>query len=368
VRYGAAVDVDLSHRVDEVPERFVPDEMHGDLVEAEHLARYWWAASLADGRRVLDAGCGMGYGTNLLAAAGATQSVGVDVAESVIEVASTSAGERVSFTAADVRQLPFDDGTFDLVVCFEVIEHIEDQDQVLDELARVLAPHGVLAVSSPNPDAYVPGNPHHVRELRPEELRELVAKRFEHVEVFAQANWISSVVVQPARIASPRLAAIPELQAATVTEPDPGGAPYAVALASRKALPIPVTRLVATGLAEPRRWLELFSEQQELLTRQHRHIDGIADQAAELRELHDQLRRSEAEIARLTGVEALLLNAQERLETMRGEQMSELIAVHDELNAVTAQRDRSAAVLRAVFASPSWRITAPLRRLKGLLR
>jgi hypothetical protein len=175
-------------------------------------------------------------------------------------------------------------------------------------------------------------------------------------------------VVQPGLIASPRLDPIPQLQAATVTEPEPGGAPYAVALASRDPLPTPVTRLVATGLAEPRRWLERFAQQQELLTHQHRRLDDVADQAAELRELHDQLRRSEAEIARLTGVEERLLRAEQRLETMRAEQMSELIAVHDELNAVQGERDRSAAILRAVFASPSWRITAPLRQLKRLLR
>ena len=78
---------------DGVPERFVPAEMHGQLVEAEHLARYLWATRFAAGRRVLDAGCGMGYGSVLLAAAGAESVEGVDASEAVIAVAEEQAGE-----------------------------------------------------------------------------------------------------------------------------------------------------------------------------------------------------------------------------------------------------------------------------------
>src|SRR4051794_5836632 len=152
----------LADFVEGTPGRFVPEEMRGELVEAEHLVRYWWAASVAEGRRVLDAGCGMGYGSELMAASGAASVDALDLAEPVVAAAQAATGS-VRFRVGDVCELPFEDGVFDLVVCFEVIEHIEDQPRALDEMHRVLAPGGLIAVSSPNRGVYVPGNPHHVR-------------------------------------------------------------------------------------------------------------------------------------------------------------------------------------------------------------
>ena len=71
--------------MDPTGERLVPDAQRDQLIYAEHLARYFLASQLAAGRRVLDAGCGEGYGTALLAAAGAASVVGVDVDEPTIE-------------------------------------------------------------------------------------------------------------------------------------------------------------------------------------------------------------------------------------------------------------------------------------------
>src|SRR3954452_3485544 len=120
---------ELSNRVDGIPERFVPGEAQGELVEAEHLVRYAWAASLARQRRVLDAGCGMGYGTDMLDRAGALSAIGVDIADEVVEVpASQAEATNLRFVAGDIRELPFEDCSFDLVVCFETIEHIAEQD------------------------------------------------------------------------------------------------------------------------------------------------------------------------------------------------------------------------------------------------
>ena len=70
-----------------VPERFVPDAMRGQLVAAEHVARYTWASAFCSGRRVLDAGCGAGYGSELLNGAGASEVVAVDSSEAALQLA-----------------------------------------------------------------------------------------------------------------------------------------------------------------------------------------------------------------------------------------------------------------------------------------
>src|SRR5918997_502567 len=173
-------------------ERFDPAQMGGGLIEAEHRARYWWATPWVAGNAVLDAGCGVGYGTALLADHGPARLVGVDVSA---EALTHAPGDRAELVEADVRELPFEPDSFDLVVCFEVIEHVEEQERVLDELRRVLRPGGTLLVSSPNRDVYAPGNPHHVHEYRPDELRDALGRRFGHVELHGQHVVLASAIV-----------------------------------------------------------------------------------------------------------------------------------------------------------------------------
>src|SRR5437667_6043826 len=106
-------------------ERLIPGEVDVDLLN-EHMARYTFAARLARGKRVLDAGCGAGYGSAALAEA-AESVTGVDVAADAIDFARAHyQAENLAFEQASVMQLPLPDGGFDLVVAFEVIEHLED--------------------------------------------------------------------------------------------------------------------------------------------------------------------------------------------------------------------------------------------------
>ncbi|MEI9974183.1 MAG: class I SAM-dependent methyltransferase [Ignavibacteriota bacterium] len=130
-------------------ERVIPGEVDVDLLN-EHLARYTFAARLARGKRVLDAGCGAGYGSAELAR-GAESVVGVDRAADAIEFARAHyAADNISFEEASCEALPHSDASFDLVVAFEVIEHLEDWRGFLREAQRVLAPNGQLVISTPN--------------------------------------------------------------------------------------------------------------------------------------------------------------------------------------------------------------------------
>ena len=164
------------------------------LIAAEHLARYWLAADLASGLDVLDAGCGVGYGAEMIARAGASRVVGIDLAPEAIATASERAGELADFQVGDVQDLPFDEGSFDLVVCFEVLEHLEDPEPAITALKGVLREGGLLIVSSPNRGVYPPGNPHHLHEFTLEELRDALTARFANVVLMRQHPWLASLI------------------------------------------------------------------------------------------------------------------------------------------------------------------------------
>src|SRR5439155_17032663 len=91
-------------------ERLLPDRQRGELVHAQHLARYRFASQFARGRRALDAACGEGYGTAMLVAAGASEAVGIDIDQTTVDHARTKYG--LDFERADVGELPFEDGSF----------------------------------------------------------------------------------------------------------------------------------------------------------------------------------------------------------------------------------------------------------------
>jgi SAM-dependent methyltransferase len=153
------------------------------MTAAEHLARYGFAAPLCRGRRVLDVACGEGYGTSLLAQAGASAVVGVDVASEAIAVAEARfSAPGVRYLAGDATDLPAvlgGEAPFDLVVSYETIEHVPDVDRFLEGIRSVLAPGGIVILSAPNepdPDGHGSANPHHRRAFSFDGFRELAER------------------------------------------------------------------------------------------------------------------------------------------------------------------------------------------------
>lgn len=183
-------------REDRNPERTVidPDE-EGAL---EHLSRYLFAAAGAAGRRVLDGGCGHGYGALLLSRLGAKSVFGIDrsaeTPRAAFELSRRTQPDRagkLSYGAGDLERLPVRDGSIDLVVALEVIEHLDRPERFLAEAARVLAPGGAAVLSTPNrtltsPGWTLPPNRFHLHEYTAEELRSLVTPYFERVELLGQ--------------------------------------------------------------------------------------------------------------------------------------------------------------------------------------
>lgn len=164
-------------------ERLLPTWEH--VTVAEHLHRYALAMSLAAGRRTLDLASGEGYGSGLLGSV-AHSVLGVDRSAAAVTHATRKyGGPSVRFVQSDAARLPCRDAAFDLVVSFETIEHLLDQEAMLDEIRRVLAPEGILVMSSPEranhgeKEGYV--NEFHVLELYGHEFLDLVRRRFPFV-------------------------------------------------------------------------------------------------------------------------------------------------------------------------------------------
>lgn len=158
-------------------ERTIPDLDIENYWFRRHQVVYQRLAPRCADRDVLEAGCGEGYGADLIAGV-ARRVVAVDYdATAVAHVRGRY--PRVEVTQANLAELPLPDASVDVVANFQVIEHLWDQPQFVAECARVLRPSGLLMVSTPNRITFSPGrdtpiNPFHTRELNAEELTELL--------------------------------------------------------------------------------------------------------------------------------------------------------------------------------------------------
>ncbi|MCI0422439.1 MAG: class I SAM-dependent methyltransferase, partial [Acidobacteria bacterium] len=149
-------------------ERVVPGKVEPDLLN-EHLSRYYFARPLVEHRFAVDLGCGTGYGAAVLAQS-ASKVLGLDVSEEAVKFARKHYGApNLGFLISDCRQTPLGSQTVDVAVCFEVIEHLAEQDALLQEVQRVLRPDGLAVISTPNRVYYTEErkevNPFHVHEF-----------------------------------------------------------------------------------------------------------------------------------------------------------------------------------------------------------
>ena len=170
-------------------ERFVPWTKEV-AVAYEHLHRYIWASNFVEDRRVLDLASGEGYGAEILARR-ASYVCGVDLDEEAIRHATDRYRRpNLEFLKGSLTAVPIPEPqSFDVITCFEAVEHIDQHDEMMREVKRLLNPSGLLIVSIPNKEAYeVDGgpNPFHVKELAFEELNALLTRYFPKVTYLGQ--------------------------------------------------------------------------------------------------------------------------------------------------------------------------------------
>jgi SAM-dependent methyltransferase len=170
-------------------ERFVPG-LDGQIWY-EHWHRYHFAAAFAVGKVVVDAACGEGYGSALLARR-AARVTGVDLSAETVALARRRYGAASNLEYAEGRceALPVADGGTDLFVSFETMEHLESPRALIAEAARILRGDGVFMVSTPNKSVYTDQtgyhNPFHPSEMYESEFVDALRERFGAVRLFGQ--------------------------------------------------------------------------------------------------------------------------------------------------------------------------------------
>lgn len=172
-------------------ERFLPEVCDSEMT-IEHKQRYEFAKEYVGGKKVLDAACGEGYGSNILSEA-ADIVVGMDIDAETVRLANEKYGStKLTYKVGNAEKLPFENESFDVIVSFETIEHISEiaQENFLSEIRRVLRPDGLLIMSTPNKAIYTDAvngkNPYHIKEFYTEEFISFMQKRFRNIEVFCQ--------------------------------------------------------------------------------------------------------------------------------------------------------------------------------------
>lgn len=322
-------------------ERIVPgaancEPLFAEKMYVEHSARYLLAAQLASGARGLDVGCGVGYGSRLLAEAGAREVIAFDLSAEAIEHAKANfAHPALRFQTGDATNFAFD-GQFDLITCFELIEHVPDQEAVFRCIAAALAPDGVLVMSSPRA-LEQKRNEFHTHEFTEAEFRAAFARHFPHHRLMVENNHFTSLVTDGKPEALDRIHPLHDQFGL-------GEADYLIGLATkgdpaRLALPKPV--MVMGNEA----YIKLLERDEAIL--QRRRVELEADVGTLRNALHEE---------RMAKQEA------QRAKDEADRQLTRLRDAHQmEIESGNRTQRKLAAQIEAMRVSVSWRLTGPLR-------
>jgi 2-polyprenyl-3-methyl-5-hydroxy-6-metoxy-1,4-benzoquinol methylase len=336
----------------------------GGVLAAHHLHRYELAAGLCAGLRVLDLGCGVGYGSGLLDAAGAATVEGVDVDEQAIATARDAYGsDTVTFTAADAvdRLRALNPDAVDVIVSFETLEHLPRIEDALDRLGELAAAGVRMILSVPNSRAFAEENEFHLTQFGFDEAREAFAR-------LGEVTMLHQYLAEGSLIAGPGGGLRGEVAGLEGAEPEYANTFIAVTGFAPEDLAGATARLaVLARPAHNRYMIELEAANAELWRtnlRLSRGWLGKADAAAA------------AAVARFE-VRIQALEAEIEQRDLRIDELTEVAARNDELyrqelawrdatryHAVDWVRDRVLAIpALGALARFSWRAVSGLRRL-----
>ena len=169
---------------------FVDPYISGVEIHYEHLHRYFFALEFVKRGKVLDLACGEGYGAYILSKK-ADYILGLDIDFSVMQYANHKYKKNnLKFLCADMLKMPLKRKIFDVIVCFEALEHIREHNELFVQVKNILKENGVLIISTPNKKVYTDDrnvkNPFHVKELYIDEFRTLLKNNFKYFLLFGQ--------------------------------------------------------------------------------------------------------------------------------------------------------------------------------------
>lgn len=326
-------------------ERFIPTEQ-GEI-KLEHYHRYALAMQLVADKDVLDVACGEGYGSSMLARH-ARKVVGIDVSiETITHAKATySGGTNLEFLQGSASSLGLPDDSFDIVISFETVEHLREQEQMLAEIRRVLRPGGILVMSSPNRPVYSDEASHHnefhVKELDFAEFDVLLKAQFPQRIYWGQRLAVGSSIV-PMPGGGNELKVLIEADGSVgdgfIHAENPV---YFIAICGAETVPLPS---FASSM--------FFTPDYDLLKQYHAYAKWAKDLEGSLKDTQAQCARIEAEHLRVatwaTELNGIVLARDSEIRQInevakdRAEKIKELQAKSDEVEAVVSRHVQNSA-------------------------
>jgi 2-polyprenyl-3-methyl-5-hydroxy-6-metoxy-1,4-benzoquinol methylase len=214
------------------------------MLEMAHRARYAFAKELCRGKTVLDLGCGAGYGSQMLAQPAASVR-GIDISPEAVEFARSSyKAANLSYSTGGIDSLVAGEERFEAVVCFEVIEHLEQPGDLLKKMASVMTGDGLLVISTPN--GKDDQNPYHQHGWDAKGFSDMLSGEFRDVRLYGQGS-------------SPRVEKFREAESQTLQQADKRATEFKgrnplVRLLPRPARHLLYTLMVGKSMPKEQQW------------------------------------------------------------------------------------------------------------------
>ena len=372
-------------------ERYVPWIRDAEI-GYEHLHRYAFATQFTRNKEVLDLASGEGYGSNLLART-AKHVIGIDIDEEAVKHAQNKyIRSNLEFKIGSITDIPIQgEGLFDVVVCFEALEHVDDHEKLFAEVKRVLTPNGFFFVSTPNKTIYSDeanfNNPYHVHELYFNEFKAQLESHFQQVKILGQRIFCNSNLwpMYPERHTyASEFVMERGTQEFTFVGPEKRTPVYFLAIASNTAKDIGGQVSVLVDISN-----ELVSHRDHAVNRATAERDELKARLAVLSGERTQLQvRAQAQQQLISQKQNLISSLQKALSQtdLERSKLLEIIRQKDnrmaedvawlqhviadkeqQASALTAQLSRHIAVLESINASTTWRVLRSYYRLRDRL-
>ncbi len=347
-------------------ERFVPEEaLLNDEIGYEHLHRYYAATSLVSNKDVLDLACGEGYGSVLLAKHAANVT-GADIDHETIAWANqkyTPSYKNLQFRQASATSIPFANHSFDVVISFETIEHLDEdmQQQFMAEIKRVLRLGGLLVMSTPDKknytDRYQHHNTFHLKEFYRQEFAAFVQNHFLHTAFFDQGYEVVSIISNPATEKND------VVRQHHWRAKEDTSRKYIIAVASDQPLATYVNNLASVVPNADKDFLSLMDR----LIQMNKEIEGLGQWGTGL---DNTVAAKEKEINALTEQTNVLrqsLNEKELLAAELHEKELLVAELNEKLHQLYQESDKVKERLAEIYQSDGWKMLSRYYRLKHKL-